>query len=171
MRDKNRNLTRRALNTIRRIQPKNFPEASRVLRMRYIGSGAFRAVYRLTGTNLVIKFPLECRNRTEEVSGGPEVWNSNEGKSHTRAEVRKIRRLLRFSMWEKHLPPIFYFNSKDGVLVTRYYPKTKWAKEATLRLVRELTRKFCGVILGDLAGDNLSIGKMTDTLVILDLGY
>ena len=147
--------TRRALRIIRKVQPKNLLEASEALGMTLIhaGTGAFRSTYRIYGSSLLIKFPID-----------------REGKNHTRMEVKKIRALQKFPMWHKHLPPIHYFNGRDGVMVTKFYPKGKHPEYARNMLIGELTKWFCGVSLGDIGPDNIR-SDGDDNLILLDLGY
>jgi|ERR1700677_150415 len=161
--------TRRALKLIRRGQPKTVDEALALGLGPLIeaGTGAFRHTYRIRETNLLIKFPLKYSYPN---GNGGKTWHSNEGKNHSRMEVKKIRALLKFPMWRKHLPPIYYFNSRDGVIVTKYYrprKKSLYFAERNI-LVRNLVKEFCGVILGDLTDDNV---RVDDNLVIIDLGY
>jgi hypothetical protein len=173
-REKNRAYrTRRALRIIRKAQPKTVEAAQAALGMacREIGQGAFRTAYHIYGTTLLIKFPLSCRYKIREVEGGEEVWSDAEGKNHSRMEVKKIRALLEFPMWRKHLPPIYYFNGRDGVIVTKYYRRSdKFSTEfARNILIGELVREFCNVILGDITEDN--IREFESHLVLIDLGY
>ena len=70
----------------------------------------------------------------------------------------------------KHLPPVYYFNGRDGVMVTKYYPKSKWVPSATNQLVAEMIKEYCGVILGDLSPDNART-EPGNNLIIIDLGY
>jgi hypothetical protein len=159
--------TRRALRLIRKGQPKNFDEAMTLGMgaLVEVGQGAFRTAYRIHGTSLLIKFPLMFHYSSE-----PNSWHDKEGKNHTRMEVKKIRALLEFPMWRKHLPPVYYFNARDGVMVTKYYRERKKSvvdRERNI-LMGELVKEFCGVVLGDITDDNV---KVDDHLVIIDLGY
>jgi hypothetical protein len=156
---------------IRREQPKNVQEARAlgIGAMVEVGEGAFRTAYRIHGTPLLIKFPLRFRHRLQETNGGPEVWNDKEGKTHTRMEVKKIRALQKFPMFRKHLPPIYYFNGRDGVLVTKYYSGKRRIERAKSLLVSELVRTFCGVVLEDITPDNVRADR--GNLMLLDLGY
>lgn len=164
--------TRHALRLIRKHQPKTLEEAQALGMgaLVEVGQGAFRTAYHIYGTNLLIKFPLQCRYRIEEVSNGPEVWHSKEGKNHTRMEVKKIRALSEFPVMRKHLPPLYYYNGRDGVLVTKYYPKTKWIQQSFHRLITEMIKEYCGVVIGDLAQDNVRT-HAGDNLIFIDCGY
>jgi hypothetical protein len=167
--------TRRALRLIRRGQPKTVTEArASGLTLGEVGKdeGAFRCAYRIYGTDLLIKFPLHYRCRKDETEGGPEVWRNKDGINHTRMEVKKIRALREFPVMRKHIPPVYYFHSRDGVIVTKYYPKVKakWVQHAVNRLLGDMVKKYCGVVLGDLTPENLRAVSY-ENLVIIDLGY
>jgi hypothetical protein len=166
-------LTRRALRLIRKGHPKTLEEtAALLIGLEEAGTGAFRAAYRIRGTDLLIKFPLKYRCESQETPGGSEVWHDKDGKNHTRMEMEKILALGKFPIMRKHIPHVYYFHSKNGVIVTRYYPKSTsmWVRSATSRLVSEMVKKYCGVTLGDLTPDNLRV-KRYDCLIIADLGY
>jgi hypothetical protein len=157
---KTRNLglaKRRALRIIRRSQPKNVQEARAAgLRLWEIGvnCGAFRQTYRIWGTGLVIKFPRE-------------EWG--DAITHTRDEVKKIRALNEFKVMRRYLPPVYYYNGRDGVMVTDYYSKVSPPKN--LRpMFTELLFAYTGVEVGDLLGDNIRC-KRNGEPVIVDLGY
>lgn len=159
--------TRRALNILRRKQPKTVEEARSMLGMPAIlvGSGSFRNSYRIGGTTLLIKFPVMCFYAKLNVS------HDHEGKNHTRMEVKKIRVLMEFPFMRKHLPPILYFNSRDGVLVTRFYKESGRDLYEQKRnfFISDMVKEFCGVVLNDLTQDNVKVGK--GGIVFIDLGY
>ena len=163
--------TKRALRIIKRAQPKTLEEAQAlgIGHLQEVGQGAFRTAYRVYGTSLLIKFPITCRYRGEESVGGPEVWHDHEGKNHTRMEVKKIRILCSFRVMRKHIPPVYYYNGRDGVMVTKYYPKSTAIVPATNTMLYEMVREFCGVILGDLSPDN--IRTEGGNLMFIDCGY
>jgi hypothetical protein len=162
--------TRKALGIIRRSQPKTIDEARAALGMscRKVGQGAFRTAHRIYGTDLLIKFPFQYKAEGEPGEGSK--WTTWDGVNHTRMEVKKIRALMKFPLMRKHLPPIYYFNGRDGVVVTRYYPKPKGIMGATNELVAEMIYKFCGVVLGDIAPDNVRTTRGPN-LIFTDLGY
>ncbi len=160
--------TRRALRLIRKGQPKDLDEAQAlgIGALIKIGGGAFRTAYRIHGTSLVIKFPLMFNYK--HIDG--DDWNDLEGKNHTRMEVKKIRVMKESPVMRKHIPPIYYFNSRDGVMVTKYYPKAKYGRFAMNQLVSEMIKGFCGVTLGDISPDNIRVEKYNN-LIFIDLGY
>jgi len=151
------NRDRRALELIEDYQFKTASDASFYLLLDKVGEGSFRTAYRITGTTLLIKFPV----------GGEDC---KEGKVHTRAEVRKIRRLSQYRSLRSHVPPIYYYNGKDGVVVMRYY-NTPLDLEGRARdlLIRKVIKELTGVTLGDSVGDNLK--QHRGQLIFVDCGY
>ena len=152
----------RALRIIHRSQPKNVQEAKVAgLRLWEIGEncGAFRRTYRIWGTGLVIKFPREdWKERSADMSI-----------LHTQDEVKKIRALNEFKVMRQYLPPVYYYNHRDGVMVTDYYPKVSPSKNLG-PMFSELLFAYTGVEVGDLFGDNIRC-KRNGEPVIVDLGY
>jgi hypothetical protein len=156
---------RRALRIIRKVQPKVVIQLEATgLRLREIkqhtkkglkGNGAFRRAYEIVGTGLAIKFPR------------PDYADNAE---HTRDEVRKIRELSKYKSLRKHLPPVYYYNGRDGVMVTDYYPFVcpDKSKNAVLSdVIRELT----GIHLDDIEGDNVRSRVKDGEPMFCDLGY
>src|ERR1017187_127468 len=113
--------TRRALHLIRKHQPGTLLETSQLgLVLVHHGEGAFRKSYRIAGTSLLMKFP-----QTSGESSSKYGYMSD--RCHTRSEVRKIRVLSQFKSLRRHVPPVYYFNSRHGVIVTKFYPKqSEW---------------------------------------------
>lgn len=168
-RTKARNLayrTRRALKLIRLNQPKNLLETHQLgLTLIHTGGGAFRTSYRIKGTTLLVKFPVILDRPNGET-------NDFEGKNHTRMEVKKIRRLRKDRIMAGHMPPIYYFNARDGVLVTKFYKTVRdWRTvSGRNRLMSKLIKCLTGVVLDDILGDNVKIDGH-DKLIFVDLGY
>src|SRR5208337_1680685 len=173
-----RNTARRTqwcLRKIRKYQPKNLLETTKLgMICLYVGEGAFRLAYKIVGTTLLIKFPLTESFHKREPDGSFITCRTNDhdGKCHTRAEVRKIRVLSKFKSLRKILPPVYYYNSHDGVMVTRYYLKATvndWTSQIG-PLLSGVIKELTGVTLEDLFGDNVR-KKSEDSLVIVDCGY
>ena len=187
-RAKNQGLAkRRALRIIRHTQPRTVEDLwSSGLILTEVGKrgGAFRRAYRIAGTNLVIKFPRK---------GWADSWEDS--KKHTRDEVKKIRTLSQYRCFRHHLPPVYYYKGRDGVMVTDYYPYVNWkgasiiladvVKEFTgveLRdvvgdndrasiILADVVKEFTGVELGDVVGDNVRAKSKLDNVVMVDCGY
>ena len=149
---------RRALRIVRKTQPATLLDAVDIagLNLREIGAGcgSFRRTYRVVGTNLVIKFPKigeEC-------------------KQHTKDEVRKIRALSKFKSLRPHLPPVYYYNGRDGVMVTDYYPYICPEKSKNV-ILSDVIRELTGIHLDDIMGDNVRSKEKGGNPIFCDCGY
>jgi|GEM_PF-3952006 hypothetical protein len=157
-----KNLTKarqRALRIFRKEQFKNYEDAAKRFTLKEIGKGcgSFRRSYRIMGTDLLIKFPrIDAGQRTE-------------GKQHTRDEVKKIQILLKYKAFQKHIPPVYYYNRADGVFVTKFYPGRKWIKARWTEFVSKLVHEHTGIWIDDITGDNLKTDG--NNLIFVDLGY
>lgn len=166
--------TQWCLRRIRRFQPKNLLETTELgMTCIYVGEGAFRTAYRIAQTSLLIKFPL-MESFHHRCKGNLVTYriDDTDGKYHTRAEVRKIRALSKFKSLRGHLPPVYYYNSRDGVLVTRFFKKARekdWIYNVC-PLLSGVIKELTGVTLGDLFGDNVRKDR-EERLVFTDLGY
>jgi hypothetical protein len=153
---------------LRIIRAKHFERFEDVkgsgITLKFHGSGAFRDAYRISGTSLLIKFPTPY--------GKKGVLTTTDGKRHTRAEVKKIMRLRNFEVLKDHLPPIHYFNSKTGVMVTTFFRhRAAWILMCRFQdIVSEMVKELTGVVLSDICGDNVKINEK-GRLVFIDLGY
>ena len=158
--------TRRALRLIRKHHPATLLETSQLcLRLVYHGEGAFRKAYRIAGTKLLIKFPQTADRKTTS-------YGYTTDRCHTRSEVRKIKKLREFKSLRTHVPPVYYFNSRHGVMVTEFYPSTAgWRIENEMRVVfSHVIKELTGVVLEDLGDDNFKLNRRGE-LVFADLGY
>jgi len=154
---------RRALRIIRTVQPKtarNLPglvlrEIFSKTKKGMKANGAFRQAYRIVGTGLVIKFPR------------PD-YADNAG--HTRDEVKKIRELSKYRSLKKHLPPVYYYNRRDGVMVTDYYPFVCPDRGKNV-ILSDVIFELTGVHLDDIMGDNVRSKGKDGNPIFCDLGY
>ena len=159
----------RALRIIRKFKFATAEDAKKKLPLVFHGEGAFRKSYRIAGTSLLIKFPV-----TQANDGSYGYWSD---RAHTRSEVRKIRMLAKYKSLRPHVPPVYYFDSKNGVIVTRFYPATSELRTlgAMRNVLTKVIREFAGVVLEDLSGDNATVTRRTGSergrLIFLDLGY
>lgn len=152
-----------ALRLIRKNQYATVDAARKDLSLRYVGAGSFRHTYLIADADLVIKFP----HREDDGTG------ANDGKVHTRAEFRKIKKLSKFKSLRKHLPLVYYYSSADGVIVTQYYQTASAGEYARFAgpLMSGVIKELTGVALEDLYGDNTRLHKSGKGLVFVDLGY
>jgi hypothetical protein len=162
--------TRYALRAIRKYRFKTIEDARKeLLGFVKVGEGAFRQAYRIQGTTLLMKFPV-----MDSYGDGEGGWQDDHlGKCHTRAEVRKIRALSKFRSLKHHVPPVYYFNSADGVMVTRYYPAVReWVINSNKNFVlSNVIKELTGVTLEDISGDNVKVDTRRSKLIFVDLGY
>ena len=155
---------RRALRIIRKVQPKVVIQLEATgLKLREIkirtrkgmkANGAFRRAYEIVGTGLVVKFPR------------PD-YADNAG--HTRDEVKKIRALSQYRSLRPHMPPVYYYNGRDGVMVTDYYPFVCTDREKNV-ILSDVIFELTGIPLDDVIGDNVRM-KETGNPVFVDCGY
>src|ERR1700688_2699481 len=83
----------RALKLIREHRPENLLTASNLgLKLIHVGTGAFRAVYRVKDTNLVIKFPD----------------GENDYDAHSAFEIKNLQKLYQCKALRRHLPKIYF---------------------------------------------------------------
>ena len=151
------------LRIIRRNSPTT-PEAFKKLglRMKPLGAGVFRRVFRIGGCDLVVKFPLS------------EDSCFAEGIQHSVSEIKRIERLSRIDELKPHLPKIFYFDRKNGIIVMQYYPELKDGDGVDFlgKVVRKLVSRIGGVTMGDIHEGNIRLKrKGWEQLVFTDLGY
>lgn len=153
-----------ALKLIRKNSPTS-PEALKKLgfRLAPLGAGLFREVFRISGCDLVVKFPLRLKD-----------GSSDEGIGHSVSEIKRIERLKCVPELKMHMPKVFYFNRKTGVIVMQYYPdiNAEDAVDYLGKIVRKLVSRICGVTMGDIHDGNVKLKrKGWEQLVFIDLGY
>ena len=147
----------RAIVKNRPSTPKEFRKAG--IKLRYLGNGVFREVYKIQGCPLVVKFPL---NEEQDFAGGV---------AHSVSEVRRIKRLLRIQELKPHLPKVRYHDKESGVLVMTYYHRMSDNRAVELlgKIVQKLVSKIARVQMTDIHADN--VRSAAGRLVFTDLGY
>ena len=164
--------TQEALRKIRTHQPtslKNFKALG--LLGKYVGSGVFRESYRIKGTNLIVKFPLY-----DAMSERKSAYES--GIAHTRTEVRRFYKLRCVKALRSHLPKIWYFDLRHGIVVMTHYAKFGgyggWNKIELLgKIINKLIRQYAHTTMNDIHGDNTRMAgeNFNKRIVFVDLGY
>lgn len=162
-----------ALRKIKRHQPTS-PDDFRALGLlgRFVGAGVFRETYRIRGTNLIVKFPLD-----EAPKDKPADYTC--GRVHTRTEVKRIAKLSTIPVLRPHLPKVWYADLKHGVVVMTHYVKASggyggWNRIELLgRIIRKLVKLVAHTEMNDIHGDNVRLAgdKHSRRLVFVDLGY
>jgi hypothetical protein len=127
--------------------------------LKYIGDGAYRTVYQVIGTNIIVKFSQSfewCRDHALK-----------EYETVTKLRDSKLKRHIAI---KEHLPELYHYNHATGVTVGRYYkllPEDAWAERSA---VSSKILKACKTGFGDLENSG-NIGKdEKGVLKILDAG-
>lgn len=145
---------------IKARRPKNPSEFNRSgipIRRVSEDQGIFRAIYKVTNCDLIVKFP-----------------KAPSGKKHTADEVTRIKKLRKFACMKAHLPTIHYYDAEAGVLVVDYCPKfTTYEKEADAMgtFIQKLIKAATGVSISDIHSENVHKHVKRDDAVIIDAGY
>lgn len=163
--------TKELLGKIEEIRPKTEKDLSRAgIKYRQIGFGSFRTTYRITGYDVVIKFPNQ-----DTLEGEDEI-----NAEHTRMEYRRIKRIEeRLPFMKQHMPSILYYDAKNGVIVMEYVSGRHMLNSVENGCVNQILRKAfkaAGVTLDDGWGDNVIIARKRKNgysrkAVIVDVGY
>jgi len=147
-----------AIRVIRKIQALK-PASAKALReagvrLRLLGTGLYRAGFKVVNCDLVVKFP--------EKTGG---------RGHAASEMRRLKRLKKLGVLDKFLPEVLYYDKPTGVIAMRYYPAYEdfEAQADALGhlagvLIHRLTRVHCS----DIHTDNVRQG--VKNAVVIDLG-
>jgi hypothetical protein len=132
--------------------------------LKEIGEGVFRKTYRISGTSLVVKFPLRDSER-----------DAREGRQHSAAEVRRIKKLSGVPVIKGYLPKVYYHDKSSGVVVMSFHPKFNDRDdqiESLGTLITHLIRRFTGVTVSDIHCDNVNMRThRKKAAVLIDLGY
>lgn len=153
--------------------PKSPEEATSLgIKLTYIDSGVFRNVFSIPHTQLVVKFPQSKEESTTYYCGYEDCRMNDDydypksNIKHSRLEINAIIKLTKNKEVCKHIPKLFYYNKKTGVLIVKKYKSHKI--HSRLKFVEKIA-KLLKVTDDDYGWSN--IGKDTDgTLILLDLG-
>jgi hypothetical protein len=163
--------TQEALRKIRTQRPTSLKEFKTLgLLGRYIASGVFRESFRIKGTNLIVKFPLN----ESESDKKPEYRS---GIAHTRTEMRRLKKLMRIRALRSHLPKVWYYDQSHGVVVMTYYANFDGYDacdkiELLGKVINKLMRQYAHTAMNDIQGDNTRMaGGKNKRLIFVDLGY
>lgn len=97
----------------RELKLSSYTAVSKHFKLESLGGGLYRQVYRLVGTNLVVKFP----------GSYPEI-TKREILDHAEMEYywcQKFRRDPRWQAFRRHAPKIHYYDAASGVTLMTYY--------------------------------------------------
>jgi hypothetical protein len=152
-----------ALKQIRRHKPKTKEEAEAIgLKLKHLGTGAFRDAYLIVETDLVIKFS------TSDMSDG------FESRYHSRLDFKRLKRLREIAWLRPHLVKVHYFDSRCGVLVVDYVEKAldvDYEDKSVLAMdsmFNTLLSRATGVRFGDIGGANVRYCGKSGKIKIVD---
>lgn len=162
----------RVLRKVRKNHPAGPEDFKKLgIRIRPLGVGAFRSVYRVNGVNLVVKFP---RPGTDFIIN----------KIHTRTELARIKKFRRFGWMRKYLPKVYYHNSKTGVSIIEFYDDSKqmmtrgiWGNsqqqrmQAMCNMAQDLIHRLTGTRMTDITDENVRVDQKKRVVKLIDLAY
>ena len=136
------------------------------LSLDMIGEGVFRGVYRIVGTDYVVKIPC-CKEGIEHSQSEHNAWS----------EIRNNRQYR--ILW-KYLPDFKYYDEGRGILVMPYYyPVDTGTRQARRRgnaislvmhdLIKVVWKKNQGKSI-DMHDGNIGLTKYGEPILI-DMGY
>ena len=118
------------IDTIKTHKPKTVYDLKELaIRVKPIGSGAYRKAYRIIDTDIVIKFPDSAY--LEEWEGG-EDNAYNECLDHARQEIKVIRRIETVGKYKglrPLLPNVYYTNMRHGVIAMEYCKPLRYSSK------------------------------------------
>lgn len=127
------------IRSLRRSRPANAAEftACTGRALSLLGSGWRRETYRIKGTELVVKFPMQFVELPSEAAVCIR---------HARAEMRIITNILRrksLRHLRRFVPKVFYFDHKTGVMVVeRLFTKPKPSADVQAIIYRMVQDTF-----------------------------
>jgi hypothetical protein len=99
------------ISLIKGIQPVSV-DARWDFEVKLVGAGEFRKVYRIVGTDLVVKFPR--------------ITRSSKNIGHSRVEYKRCYDIRHQSKWyllRRYVPKIYHYNPDTGVIIMHYYER------------------------------------------------
>jgi len=130
------------------------------LKLRLLGSGAFREGFKVVNADVVIKFPISK--------------STSQGVKHSAQEVRRIRRLRESSTLAPFLPEVLYYDRASGVIAMRYYSEFEdFEKQADAmgKMIGKMIYRISGVKCTDVHTENVRRGRGRLDCVLIDLGF
>ena len=152
---------KRIVQRIRALKPRTVEEARAAgFKMRKLGEGMYRRVYKVKNYDIVFKFP----GATAETKTG--------GRKHAAQEMNRLKRLRRCEALHRFLPEIYYYDKDSGVIAMKYYPPfADFEEEADAmgRMIGTLIQKLTRVRCNDIHTENVRQNR--EDTVIIDLGF
>jgi hypothetical protein len=130
--------------------------------VQYVGGGAFRDVYHIIGTDVVVKLPRKGANYARN-------------KTHARHEILIWNRIFKaktgdeLAGFKQYLPNIRACDTKTGVMVVRKYEKLKGRHDKMLMALEQKVKEVFDIPNGDIHHNNVGVDK-EGNIKIIDLG-
>ena len=153
----------RAIKKIRAAKPQTHKDFKAIgLPLKWLGTGAFRECCEIVNCDLVVKFPLPRKKVMA-------------GRRHTATEMARLTRLRTHRVMLPHLPEVFYYDKKHGIVVMRKYPKYDSSEDqgdAMGQMIQRLIYAVARIRCTDIHTENVRKRRANhDQSVLIDLGY
>ncbi len=142
--------------------PRNLKDIKALgIKVRPLGSGAYRYVYKVSRLPLVLKIPIDHPSSRKHSEEEIKVINS-------------IKRLKKYRKLRKYLPTIYFYNPTTRIIGMEYYDtKSNPTKNAIADLLCEFIGELCPELESvsiDLHRSNIAFDS-AGQIKIIDLGY
>jgi hypothetical protein len=148
--------SKRVVEIIRQIKPVDLDELDGFFSLNKIGEGSFRAAYHISGSSVVVKFPL-----------------SGNGVRHSRREIKVMRAIVtkkKFRHLARYCPNLLYADEKTGILGVELCTEVGEVKLDVCKVVAAVFKDTLGSRADfDLSYQNLGRGRRRQ-IKILDFG-
>jgi len=142
------------------------------LSLKFIGEGAFRFVFKVVGTGLVMKVPMLIDEQTE--MGAQYDHTPFDHAMIEWAYRKKVMRYKKYEFFRPYMPAYHYIVPSTGVMLTDYYKPVSYARTKYNAEIERIIDKLAemGIDDGDVGPDKKDNYGLTrdGKLKILDLG-
>jgi hypothetical protein len=149
------------------IEPEDIKPYLEGIKMRKIGSGAFRNVYRIGTLEIVAKFP---KNKYSDFDYEDNVNHA----MHELKIINKIKKDKRYLALKPFIPTVYYANETNGVMVVEYCPALRGSVVASA--VQGILGSLFEILFKKDAGTDMDIHEYNvgrnrdDQFKVIDLG-
>lgn len=158
------------ISLLKKHKPVSAFDLAGVLKLKELGQGSFRRVYRIVNSPFVIKFPHLGRSSGSDTAGRPRCIK------HSALEADRHRHFMGFHELRYHLPRLYFHDRKTGVIVMEYVEEDKtdrkayWMNDALYDLVAVLIKSLTRKKMTDISENNLKLSK-DGQLKFIDLAF
>lgn len=130
------------------------------LKLKLLGVGAYREAFKVTNSDVVIKFPASK--------------TTSEGIKHSAMEIKRIRKLRESSTLTPFLPEVIFYDRKAGVVAMRHYEtfeNFELQADALGKMIGKMMSRISGMRCTDVHTENVRRGRGKLDAVLIDLGF